>query len=83
MGGCGGASHLLAGYPPRSGRRILPPAPGARGARTCPRFRVGMRGTDSGARPRMVMMDIRMPALDGIKATERLTSTGARARCSY
>lgn len=28
----------------------------------------------------VVMMDIRMPVLDGIKATERLMSTGTRAR---
>jgi CheY-like chemotaxis protein len=30
--------------------------------------------------PDVVMMDIRMPALDGIQATERLMSTGARAK---
>jgi DNA-binding NarL/FixJ family response regulator len=30
--------------------------------------------------PDVVMMDIRMPVLDGIKATERLVSAGARAK---
>ena len=30
--------------------------------------------------PDVVMMDIRMPVLDGIKATERLMSTGTRAK---
>jgi DNA-binding NarL/FixJ family response regulator len=30
--------------------------------------------------PDVVMMDIRMPMLDGIKATERLMSTGTRAK---
>ena len=30
--------------------------------------------------PDVVMMDIRMPVLDGIKATERLMSAGARAK---
>ena len=30
--------------------------------------------------PDVVMMDIRMPVLDGIKATERLMSTGTRTK---
>ena len=33
--------------------------------------------------PDVVMMDIRMPVLDGIKATERLMSTGTRAQSAH